>query len=113
MSSNDPFEGLVPPIAPPGLREDALRAGRIAVAETGAPSPDVWTLLLRSRALRAAWWTVVVALAAAHAFLPATRPAPVSAQPLPAEVASAAHVAMTDDRTDRLVRACGLEGEPL
>ena len=113
MRSNDPFEGLVPPIAPPGLREDALRAGRSAVAETGAPGPDVWTRLLRNRTLRAAWVTAVVALAAAHAFLPTARTAPVSAQPLPVEVASVAPIAMTDDRTDRLVRACGLAGEPL
>lgn len=114
MNRNDLFRGLEPPPPPPGLREAALRAGRKAMAET--PAPDVWELLFRSGFLRGAWALSVIALVAAHAFVPdragGTSPAP-SAR-LEPEIAglARAHAAGLDDPAAAF-SASGLEGESL
>lgn len=111
MSKGEFLEGLEPPTPPPGLREVALRAGRTAMAER--PEPDAWALLFQSRVLRAAWALAVVALAATHALVSTHSPSPVSATPLDPEVADIVHVSGLDNRTATLIRASGLEGDPL
>ena len=68
-SSTPLLAGLEPPVPPRDLRDTVLRAARQALVLESRP--DAWTLLLRSPAARIAWGTAVLALAAAHALLPA------------------------------------------
>ena len=65
MTERPLLGGLEPPPPPPELREAALAAGRRGMRS--APSPDVWSLLLRSPAARLAWGAAVLLLVFAHA----------------------------------------------
>jgi hypothetical protein len=114
MKNDDLFRGLEPPPPPPGLREAALRAGRMAMVQT--PAPDVWELLFRSGFVRGAWVLSVIALAVAHAFVPdrAGGPYPAPSARLEPEIAGLAHAhASGFDDPAAALRASGLEGESL
>lgn len=98
--SDDPFSGFDLPVPPPGLREDALRAARAAVAVRTRPDP--WTRLLANRRARFAWAATVLLLAAANVLVPASPAPPVSrpaaGPPLEPEVAAIAHLPRIEDR---------------
>ncbi|MEO8055054.1 MAG: hypothetical protein ABI768_07865 [Acidobacteriota bacterium] len=101
MSDDSLFRGLEPPVLPPRLRENALAAGRAALA--APPRPDVWARTLASRAARVAWAASVAALAAANVLLSRKAPpsAPVAVAPgrPDAEVAAIARLPRIDEKT--------------
>lgn len=109
---NAPFDGLMPPLPPEGLRERALAAGRRALAE--APQPDPWTLVLESPRLRLAWAAAVLALAFAHALVPETRPEQgTSATPSDPELVEVARVDRLEASAPESRITPGPEGDSL
>lgn len=74
MKPTDLFDGLAPPLPPPGLRARVLAAAETeAVAGAGG---DVWTRIWENRWLRMIWATSVVALIIAHVAVTPRRPSP-------------------------------------